>query len=237
MGTVVGSTWNSVHYMRALALSVGNPRTEKQQSQRSKFALTLSFLQAITPYVREGYRNYADRCTAFNAAMSYLLKNAVTGSGPDISIDYAKVMVARGSLTPVFVAVEKHQDPGAGQLAARGLNIPCYFLDDAGGAGTIIGALSRMEAVVSMRLHALIFAAGQGIPLAGVVYDPKVSAFLRYIGQECFTDLSALTEADLREMIDRCMAQRDRPEAQAAAVARLQEMEQKNVEVARRLLG
>ena len=89
VGTVVGSTWNSVHYMRALALSVGNPRTEKQQSQRSKFALTLSFLQAITPYVREGYRNYADRCTAFNAAMSYLLKNAVTGSGPDISIDYA----------------------------------------------------------------------------------------------------------------------------------------------------
>ena len=53
VGTVVGSTWNSVHYMRALALSVGNPRTEKQQSQRSKFALTLSFLQAITPYVRE----------------------------------------------------------------------------------------------------------------------------------------------------------------------------------------
>ncbi len=140
-------------------------------------------------------------------------------------------------LTPVFVSVEKHQDPGAGQLAARGLDVPCYFLNDAGSAGTIIGALSRMEVVVSMRLHALIFAAGQGIPLAGVVYDPKVSAFLRYIGQACFADLNDLTETALREMIDRCMAQRDRPEAQAAAVARLQEMEQKNVEVARRLLG
>lgn len=68
-------------------------------------------------------------------------------------------------LTPVFVAVEKHLDPGAGQMAARGLDIPCYFLNDAGSAGTIIGALSRMEIVVSMRLHALIFAAGQGIPL------------------------------------------------------------------------
>ena len=140
-------------------------------------------------------------------------------------------------LTPVFVSVEKHQDPGAGQLAARGLDVPCYFLNDAGSAGTIIGALSRMEVVVSMRLHALIFAAGQGIPLAGVVYDPKVSAFLRYIGQACFADLNDLTETALREMIDRCMAQRDRPEAQAAAVARPQEMEQKNVEVARRLLG
>ena len=140
-------------------------------------------------------------------------------------------------LTPVFVSVEKHLDPGAGRLAAQGLTIPHYFLDDAGGAGTIIGALSRMRAVVSMRLHALIFAAGQGIPLAGVVYDPKVSAFLRYIGQEQFVDLPDLTEEALRAMIDACAAQAARPEAQAAAVERLQAMEQKNVTAARRLLG
>ena len=140
-------------------------------------------------------------------------------------------------LTPVFAAVEKRLDPGAGQLAARGLSVPHYFLDDAGGAGTIIGALSRMEVVVSMRLHALIFSAGQGIPLAGVVYDPKVSAFLRYIGQELFVDLAELTEAELRRMIDRCAAQAQDPGAQEAAVARLQEMERGNVRMARRLLG
>ena len=104
----------------------------------------------------------------------------------------------------MFAAVEKHLDPVAGRLAAAGLDIPHYFLDDAGSAGTIIGALSRMQAVVSMRLHALIFAAGQGIPLAGVVYDPKVSAFLRYIGQENFLDLDALTADALKAMID-CM--------------------------------
>ncbi|MDR3983370.1 MAG: polysaccharide pyruvyl transferase CsaB [Dysosmobacter sp.] len=140
-------------------------------------------------------------------------------------------------LTPVFAAVEKHLDPGANQMAARGLSVPHYFLNDAGSAGTIIGALSRMEIVVSMRLHALIFAAGQGIPLAGVVYDPKVSAFLRYIGQEQFVDLEALTEAGLRQMIDHCAAQSAHPEAQAEAVKRLQEMEQRNVTTARRLLG
>ena len=65
-------------------------------------------------------------------------------------------------LTPVFTAVEKHLDPVAHRLAAKSLTTPHYFLDDAGGAGTIIGSLSRMEVVVSMRLHALIFAAGQG---------------------------------------------------------------------------
>ncbi len=136
-------------------------------------------------------------------------------------------------LTPVFVAVDKHLDPAAARMAAQHLEIPHYFLDDAGDAGTIIGALSRMTAVVSMRLHALIFAAGQGIPLAGVVYDPKVSAFLRYIGQDRFTDLNALTEEALYRMIDGCMAQPISPES----VQRLQDMEQQNVTVARRLLG
>ena len=139
-------------------------------------------------------------------------------------------------LIPVFTAVEKHLDPAAARLAAQGLDIPHYFLDDAGGAGTIIGALSRMEAVVSMRLHALIFAAGQGIPLAGVVYDPKVSAFLRYTGQDNFTNLEDLTVAALRAMIDRAVGQAGHPEAQSAAVERLQAMEGGNVAVARRLL-
>ena len=123
----------------------------------------------------------------------------------------AKYAYETYGLTPVFAAVEKHQDPIAARQSAAGLDIPHYFLDDAGGAGTIIGALSRMELVVAMRLHALIFAAGQGIPLAGVVYDPKVSAFLRYIGQELFTDLDALTEENLREMIDRAAAQASHP--------------------------
>ena len=137
----------------------------------------------------------------------------------------------------VFTAVEKRQDPEANRLAARNLRVPHYFLNDAGSAGTIIGALSRMEVVVSMRLHALIFAAGMGIPLAGVVYDPKVSAFLRYIGQDLFVDLSEVTEETLRQMIDAAVARTRHPEEQTAAVERLRSIENGNVAVARRLLG
>ena len=143
----------------------------------------------------------------------------------------------RYSLTPVFTAVEKGQDPAAARLAAQALEgVPHYFLDDAGAAGTIIGALSRMELVVSMRLHALIFAAGQGIPLAGVVYDPKVSAFLRYIGQENFTGLEDLTAQQLRVMIDRAAAQAPDKDAQAEAVRKLRKLERGNIDIAKRLL-
>ena len=149
----------------------------------------------------------------------------------------AKYAYETYGLTPVFAAVEKHLDPVAGRLAAAGLDIPHYFLDDAGSAGTIIGALSRMQAVVSMRLHALIFAAGQGIPLAGVVYDPKVSAFLRYIGQENFLNLDALTADTLKAMIDCMVSSPISPDEQAAAVQKLRQTEQVNVDTARRLMG
>lgn len=140
-------------------------------------------------------------------------------------------------LTPVFLAVEKHQDPVAAAMAAREITVPHHFLHDGGNAACLIGVLSRMQAVVSMRLHALIFAAGQGIPLVGVVYDPKVSSFLRYIGQELFVDLEELTEASLTAMIDRAVERSADPASQAAAVGQLREMEQRNVEVARGLLG
>ena len=85
--------------------------------------------------------------------------------------------------------------------------------------------------------HALIFAAGQGIPLIGVVYDPKVSAFLRYIGQDLFVSLADVTAKQLCAMIDRAVERTEHPEEQEAAVARLQEMERRNVETAKRLMG
>ena len=94
-----------------------------------------------------------------------------------------------------------------------------------------------MEAVVSMRLHALIFAASQGVPLVGVVYDPKVSSFLKYMGQELFVDLDSVTAENLCAMIDRAVCQAGTPQSREAAVARLQETEQRNVTVARELLG
>ena len=40
--------------------------------------------------------------TQFNSAMSYILKNAVTGSYPNFTVDYANALISRGSLAGVL---------------------------------------------------------------------------------------------------------------------------------------
>ena len=100
VGNVVGGNWKGISYMRAKATSVSNPRTDGQVNQRTKFALVLTVLKPITGFLRVGYKKYAIKQTAFNAAISYILNNAVTGSSSaDYSVDLAKVLVSRGNLT------------------------------------------------------------------------------------------------------------------------------------------
>ena len=101
VGTVIGSSWKGISYMRGQAQHVKNPRSSGQMDQRSKFNLVLNFLQPNVPYIRIGYKSQAAKQTEFNAAMSYLLKNAVTGSYPNYALDFTEVMVSKGGLTQV----------------------------------------------------------------------------------------------------------------------------------------
>ena len=101
VGTVIGSNWKSVHYMRALAVNISNPNTEKQQRQRNKFSTALQFLKTFTPFIRTGYHGYAQKQSEFNAAMAYVMKYAMTD---DATIDYNKTLVARGSLATAMDA-------------------------------------------------------------------------------------------------------------------------------------
>ena len=99
VGNIVGGTWKGIDYMRIKPANVSNPRTEGQVDQRSKFSTTLKFLQSMTDFLRVGFKMYANKMTQFNAAMSYNLNNAITGSYPNFTIDYPNALVSRGGLT------------------------------------------------------------------------------------------------------------------------------------------
>lgn len=98
VGNVVGGKWKGVDYMRVKASNVTNPKTEGQLAQRGKFQTVLGFLQPNIEFVKAGFKNEASKMTEFNCAMSYNLKNAVTGDHPDYSIDYSKALLSKGTL-------------------------------------------------------------------------------------------------------------------------------------------
>ena len=123
VGTVVGASWKGIAYMRSLPQKVRNPRTEPQRMQRSKFALTMNFLKPITGLLRTGWKMYAHRQSPINAAMSYAIANAITGTYPNYAIDPSKVMISRGGLAPAL---------NASATASSGATVTFTWSDNSG---------------------------------------------------------------------------------------------------------
>ncbi len=139
-------------------------------------------------------------------------------------------------LIPVFLTVDRGKDLPAARQVVRVMKETALLPEERLSGEELSDLLSHMQAAVSMRLHGLIFAAGRGTPLVGVVYDPKVRSFLRYIGQDRALDLSEVTEERLVTAVREARASSS-PEAQRAAVARLQTLEMENRKILHRYLG
>ena len=140
-------------------------------------------------------------------------------------------------LTPLFLPIERRLDVAAAEKAAAHIQkAPYHILKNTGSSDHTIGLFARMQAVVSMRLHALVFSAGQGVPLVGVVYDPKISSFLSYIGQDLYTELENLTLEGLCAHIDAACERIGDTAFLAVGVDRLREVERRNSEAAKKLL-
>lgn len=134
--------------------------------------------------------------------------------------------------TPVFLALEPGRDLSVSQQAAAMVQGPCHVLAAPHDGDLIVGLMRRMQVVTSMRLHALIFAAGQGIPLVGVVYDPKVSGFLDYLDQKRYVSLEDVTTEKLIELVEDALSVG--PDAYSAQ--RLRSLAEENEAAARELI-
>ena len=148
--------------------------------------------------------------------------------------DYA---YERYGFVPVFLPIEARLDTDAARLVAKSIrSAPYKILPECSCSAHTIGLFARMDVVVSMRLHALVFAAGHSVPLVGVVYDQKVSSFLDAVGQDLYTDLDALTAEGLTAQIDAAVARIGDTALLNAGVERLRQAEHHNSECAQALL-
>jgi polysaccharide pyruvyl transferase WcaK-like protein len=107
-------------------------------------------------------------------------------------------------LTPLLIPMEM-EDVNTLKEAAKKLTCDYVLLPRVFRYDEIMSVIARAEFALCMRLHALIYAAGMGLPIIGLVYDPKVANFITYMNEETKVDTSDLDLPALKHMIDKIM--------------------------------
>lgn len=162
VGPVVGCRWKNIYYIRSRAARVSNPNTERQQCQRGKFRTAVNFLKTNLPFIQVGYRNYEQGKSAYNAAISYLMHHAFAGNGQEAVLDFEKVRISQGSLTPASGAsvgrmggnmlVSWSNNTAEGDAAAGDVAMLLVYNRTRGEAIWQLSAGSRSDGQCSLRL-------------------------------------------------------------------------------------
>lgn len=78
----------------------------------------------------------------------------------------------------VFIVMQVPNDIKISRKVQQKMKGKSYLLNEPYTPHEIMGIIKCMDFILSMRLHTLIFAARQRIPLIGFVYDPKIEYYL-----------------------------------------------------------
>ena len=75
--------------------------------------------------------------------------------------------------------MEYPTDIEVSRFVAEKMSENAYILDKRYTPTQILGIIGRFDIMLSMRLHSLIFAAVQNVPMMGIIYDPKIEYYLK----------------------------------------------------------
>lgn len=105
VGTVVGSTWRGVDYMKSKPRKSKKPPTKKQLEQQAKFALVTRFIRPLNKLLSGSFNDPTKDMTGLNRALAYNIKKAIEGNYPAFALAYNKVLVSEGILHNVYTPV------------------------------------------------------------------------------------------------------------------------------------
>jgi hypothetical protein len=108
-GTAVATVRNGASVLRVFT-PPSNPKSPGQTAQRLKFGLVTSSLNPLRNIINDGFGSKH----GFFQSVSLALRNAVEGDSPNYSINFAKVVIASGTLP---------QSPSAEVRTLTGTNV------------------------------------------------------------------------------------------------------------------
>lgn len=98
LGPAVGSSWKGIQVIRSRPPRRRGKSSPDQLKQMAKMSLVSGFLQPLTGLLNRTYNSVTVRMSCFNKALSYNIRNAVTGDYPAFTINYEQVILGRGDL-------------------------------------------------------------------------------------------------------------------------------------------
>ena len=100
-GSVIGSSWRGIYYIKGLQKISKKERSPLQIAQQNKFATVVKFLAPIKSLLDMGFsRINPGGATGYNMAISYTIQNCVKGTDPDYELDYSSIVLCtKGKLT------------------------------------------------------------------------------------------------------------------------------------------
>ncbi len=109
----------------------------------------------------------------------------------------------------IFIPMQYPYDARIIRSIASQMKSESCFIDKRLSANEILTVIEGSEFTIGVRLHLLIYASTVAVPGIGIVYDPKVSSFQRYINQPYFIEPRGLTAGDYKIVIDQCVKNRE----------------------------
>ena len=107
-------------------------------------------------------------------------------------------------LLPIFIPMYQ-SDTEVMVKTAEKMSIPYKILSKTYTPEELIGIMGRMDLVIAMRLHTLIYSSITATPMIGLIYDPKIKGYLDYIGQNAAGSVENISSEIINMRTDEIM--------------------------------
>ena len=109
----------------------------------------------------------------------------------------------------VFLVMQRSEDLEISEKIRSMMHSPSVIVRSVRSTEALMGVIGGAEVALAMRLHTLIFAARCAVPTAGLIYDPKVDAYLNLLGMPAAGSSRELSVPHALETIDDLLRDRD----------------------------
>jgi len=153
----------------------------------------------------------------------------------------ADYLVKEWGAKVVFIPFQGFSDlPISEKIRAKMKNKQALVLKGVYSPEELLGIIGRLDLLIGMRLHSLIMATMKGVPLLGIVYDPKVGEFLEALNltyPSCWGEIDNLSLDDFITKIKKIQENKEQISRHLKSKAKeLKALSLKNVQLAKELL-